>query len=542
MYATINRDEVLAEMANTLSKGDARSCVKISEHFLQEARKQNSASDSALALAYLGAANRMAGHHTFAAECFAEAKRLAIVTEQHTAMYMVLVQTGQLQLDISQYAEALETFRRALVIAQKAKEKDSQARALNGLGIACARMQDYGQAREFYEEALLLQRETGNQGGIANTYNCMGMLEIRIIEASSARGEQATVQVQKTVGIFEQALPMAVAAKRDRLVSQILGNIGRAYIFSHEYAKTIDYELRSIAMSHRLAAPGDEAESQANLAEAYIGLNDLESAYSSAKRSLDLSVELGSLDDQKRGHRLLAAVHEAKGEFPEGFKHLKLALSIESRAGRADALARLRQVALADKIRAARVETESWQQRATDLDTSNKVLSARAAELDRISQTDPLTGILNRRYLEIWQKSIAAQQGKTICAAFCDLDHFKDINDRFGHATGDLVLRQVATIMKNSSRDADLLIRYGGEEFLLLFPDTAADAAALTCERIRTTIESTRWIEIATDLAVTASFGLAASNMHVDVSELISQADGAVYRAKNSGRNRLVRA
>lgn len=527
-------------VAALLAQGNARQSVAAAERFLADARSQGRAGATATALAYLGAAHRMAGHLGFAAECLAEAKRLAEASGEQRGHYLALQQEGQIHLDIGQFADAIDTFRRVADAALVAGDNSIRARTFTGLGIACARMQDYAQAREYYQEALDLQRPLHDDGALANTMNCIGMLEIRIIEAGQARGADAQALVSRAVAVFEEALPMAQNVGRARLVSQIIGNIGRAYNFSHDYARAIEFGMRSIVMTRELDAPSDECETQANLAESYVGLNALDRAHEACAASLALATQLASVADEKRAHNIFADICEARGDPAAAYQHLKRARELDRVNDRAQALERLRRFALAEKMRAAEAETLGWRQRASDLGHSNTLLSARANELDRIAHADPLTGASNRRHMDNWLASAHLRACTTLAVALCDVDHFKAINDNFGHAVGDVVLREIVARIQSHCRDTDLVVRYGGEEFLLFFPETTTDAVCRICERIRENIATTPWQCTAAGLAVTASFGIASQAAPLDVATLIARADQALYAAKHAGRNRVL--
>ena len=159
---------------------------------------------------------------------------------------------------------------------------------------------------------------------------------------------------------------------------------------------------------------------------------------------------------------------------------------------------------------------------------------------------DALTRTLNRRFLPsiLSRETTLARQGKsTFSIIMVDVDHFKKINDQYGHSAGDIVLRQCADILLNSVRLGDLIFRYGGEEFLILLVESNASKAVETAERIRQQISSA---DIETSdgvrLRITASLGVAAFEGYPDYSHLIDAADKALYAAKAAGRNKVVLA
>jgi diguanylate cyclase (GGDEF)-like protein/PAS domain S-box-containing protein len=156
---------------------------------------------------------------------------------------------------------------------------------------------------------------------------------------------------------------------------------------------------------------------------------------------------------------------------------------------------------------------------------------------------DPLTGLYNRQPLQEFfdrELSLAERNGRCVSAVIADLDHFKDVNDRYGHLAGDEVLRIFGDLMRHSYRASDVLCRYGGEEFLIVLPDLTLELACARTEQLRATIESTP-IALGTSLVhVTASFGIATFPQQGRTrDELIAAADRALYAAKKAGRNQV---
>jgi|GEM_PF-2223968 len=182
-------------------------------------------------------------------------------------------------------------------------------------------------------------------------------------------------------------------------------------------------------------------------------------------------------------------------------------------------------------------------ERTAELEAALRNQTALASSLAELSVRDPLTGLHNRRHLDaemVRMFEAAVRHGRPIALALLDLDSFKTINDAYGHSCGDEVLRWVAQILVDCTRGADLVARYGGEELALVMPDTAMDAAAEACERIRRQIECAPWDEVRPGLAVTTSVGLADGHGHDTVWHLLREADKRLYAAKAAGRNRMV--
>jgi diguanylate cyclase (GGDEF)-like protein/hemerythrin-like metal-binding protein/PAS domain S-box-containing protein len=176
------------------------------------------------------------------------------------------------------------------------------------------------------------------------------------------------------------------------------------------------------------------------------------------------------------------------------------------------------------------------------LSSANKELeqevARRTAQLEQLMLTDPLTGVGNRRLLTkrlAEETTRARRYQRPLCAVFFDLDHFKRINDVFGHAAGDVVLAGVAESLKACLRDCDLLGRFGGEEFVVLLPETGIDDAMQVAERMRSAVADMQMPQI--PVTITVSAGVAEWTTDETGEGLLQRADRALYQAKEAGRN-----
>ncbi len=177
-----------------------------------------------------------------------------------------------------------------------------------------------------------------------------------------------------------------------------------------------------------------------------------------------------------------------------------------------------------------------------ELDAMNDRLRKQNEDLERLSTSDSLTGLYNRRYLtqRLSQELLRSYRHKgAFSVLMADVDEFKKYNDAFGHPAGDEVLKKVATILLNSTRDEDCTARYGGEEFAVLLTGTSGEVANEVAERIRARVESHQFA----GRKITLSIGIAEfPNDGETAEEVIANADEALYTAKRAGRNRVVRA
>jgi diguanylate cyclase (GGDEF)-like protein len=172
-------------------------------------------------------------------------------------------------------------------------------------------------------------------------------------------------------------------------------------------------------------------------------------------------------------------------------------------------------------------------------------LKTRMEELDRLASTDPLTGLYNRRMFFRRMDEEVARAGRTaspMCLIYVDIDHFKEINDTYGHSAGDAVLQQISRTMTRILRRGDVLGRIGGEEFLILLPDTTGVAGQRIAERLRQRVEHATIFFGDRKLNVTVSAGVfsAADPVGLSIDDMVRVADQALYEAKETGRNKVV--
>jgi diguanylate cyclase (GGDEF)-like protein len=200
-------------------------------------------------------------------------------------------------------------------------------------------------------------------------------------------------------------------------------------------------------------------------------------------------------------------------------------------------------------------EAGRWEQAYQHLRTAVRLLHGQRLpdELDRLrrehaeareqSRRDSLTASYNRRYLD--ERLVALLEDPSgagapgICIALVDVDHFKQVNDTYGHPFGDRVLQRLVTELDAGLPDDGFCARYGGEEFALVLPGLSQEGGLEFCERLRACVETHDWSHVQPDLKVTLSIGLAQWDGSAEVPELLQAADIQLYRAKRAGRNQV---
>lgn len=166
-------------------------------------------------------------------------------------------------------------------------------------------------------------------------------------------------------------------------------------------------------------------------------------------------------------------------------------------------------------------------------------------KMAEMSIRDDLTGVYNRRYfMEALEREVskAKRYGSELVLCMFDLDHFKEVNDTYGHPAGDMVLREIGKMLKECVRQVDLICRYGGEEFAVILPNTQLEKARIVCERFRGIVNQHQFKYNSSQINITVSIGVAAFNHSIpeSLNDLIAKSDEALYQAKAEGRNRVV--
>jgi two-component system, cell cycle response regulator len=182
-----------------------------------------------------------------------------------------------------------------------------------------------------------------------------------------------------------------------------------------------------------------------------------------------------------------------------------------------------------------------------ELDEKNRELEVANKRLRKLSITDGLTELYNHRHCQTLlhdEFERSHRTGERIAVCMLDLDRFKAVNDTYGHPTGDVILYETAQILRSTAREIDMVGRYGGEEFIVILPDTDEEEGARFAERVRQAVEAHEYRDDATLVRMTVSCGAASfPEQGVDTPEaLLKRADEALYAAKTGGRNKVVRA
>jgi diguanylate cyclase (GGDEF)-like protein len=488
----------------------------------------------------------------------------------------VLNGIGHVHLRQGEHARAVGLHLEALRIQRSLGDQVGEGSSLNLLGIATYRAGEYGAALEHHQGALALREQAGDRAGAGNV-----LINIGVIHGELGEFEQLLECMGRALHYLDGQDPQAVGA--------CLCNMGDAYASLGDLDRALEF-LERAGAELRAIDSADEAVCLMDLGRVHEKRGDDETARTCYVRALELvhrsgastyepeilihlgalearlgkaDAGLGYLHDALRiaetqgarqpvyaAHEALAKTYEARGDTARALEHHRAFYAVWREVFSTETSQRIQNARIREEVRQTEREAEILREKNEALTRADEEkarlldqLRIQAAELERQTREDALTGVSNRRHLDDllaaeWER--AHRFRRALSVAMVDVDHFKQVNDRFSHAAGDEVLRTVARILREHTRGVDVVARYGGEEFCLVLVETAAAEAAPLCDRLRALVQAHDWTSLHPGLAVTVSIGVAEMEAGLAApAALLAAADARLYAAKHAGRNRV---
>ena len=468
-----------------------------------------------------------------------------------------------------EYDRALDLMLKALGLYESVGDEKGQGIVLNALGNVYRRLGDVEKARERFARALALAERTGHTPLVIGC-----LVNLAEIDAGEKRWDAALERNGR-------ALELARAVGSRDSISVCLNNIGDVLRERGDPAAALERYRESMRIFEEMNARPRLVVSHLNIGRLSLKVGREREAEASLRKAFDLAAETGEKGLQREAAEVLASLYEARGDFRAAYRYRKAGdelkeqvfsreniAKISSLEARVDAERKARQIEVLRKqgeIRELQVKRQRlligstagavvllaaiafllWRRDRLKARTS-AALAAAYARVEEMARTDAQTGLANRRAAmeRLDQEVLRSERtGRPVGLVLVDVDDFKKVNDTRGHDCGDAVLAALAALLRASVRQIDLAARWGGEEFLLVLPETGVDGALVIGEKVRSGAAALAVPCAGGEVRFTITLGVSAfAPGGPPPSECLRRADEALYRGKRSGKDRVVAA
>ena len=477
----------------------------------------------------LGESARVTGSYLEAIKRYSAALKL---TELHSDMMLhgrCLRRLGDIQYYLTNLDLSLRYYLQALRVFESAGQSEGMpdtrlqvGHLLSTIGNVLKGSGDLTGAMDYYSQSLEVYQREGYSDGIPGVrYNIGTVMQ-----------EQGCLDDAETA--YRETLEQAVGRGDEYLTSLSRNSLGSVFLARGDFEQAEHHFQKSLETSRRMNRKRGVLSSLLKMMELRRNQRDHQAALEMSVQAESLSKELGDkgmLGDVLRGR---AAVLEMAGDHLGAYKTLCVYLEIQQEQMSEK---RVRQI---DALRLY-YETEERERKIEQLNLTNRNLVRAYSRVEEQMRTDALTGLANRRAALEW---LSSQQehfkvtGIGFGLILADIDGFKYCNDLLGHECGDAILIQLANRLHRTLRKRDLSVRWGGEEFLILLPETSLEEAAHVAETVRACIEAEPFTANRTDIPITMTFGVSQGG-ELPNDAVIRLADQAMYRGKRLGKNRV---
>lgn len=524
-----------------LARGEPRDALQLAEQArelaagLGEPALLGAALDCVVRCAYFVGLMDLALKNSYPAiECWqraADEPQQARATAMHA---MLLTHLGRSE-------EGMDWAQRADALATRVADAGALAWAGTGLGLAHRLMGNFAEARREMARAVDQARLSGDEellGRCMNNFAQTRFFEGNALDAAG-QPEAARAAYEEALQRHLDTLALFRRLQYDHFVGLTLGNLGDDCFHLGRLDEAQALAEQSLVMARERRSGMHESHALLSLGKVQLARGWLHEARATLTRAAEVADAAQQHEFAKIARLRLSEACERLGDFAAALAHHKSYHAVYAQSASEAALVRARALVVHFETERAKAAAEYERLRAENLARDNVVLAREAEQLSRDVLQDPLTGLANRRRLDQTLAQLHADPAAAFSVVLLDLDHFKQVNDRYSHLVGDRVLQRIGALLREACRREDLAARFGGEEFALVLRGLDRAAALLACERLRAAIEAEPWAGLQPGLALTASIGLAARGEAADPGALLALADQRLYAAKSGGRNRV---
>ena len=430
-----------------------------------------------------------------ALEYYLKALQLTYEIDDKHAIATALNNVGNVHLSQGDFERALEFYNKSLKIKELIDDKFGMANSFNNIGIAFQGLKNSKKALEYYQKSLNLMGELGDSYGIASSLYHLGILYLEL------------QNITKALSFLERALNKAKSINDEYLKMSCYKALSEIYNEKRNYKKA--YTAMELYSETKDNIFNEEREK---------AIAELQIKYETASKEKEIeilkkNVFLKELESKRKTLFLIFLV--------VGFVFFAISAFFIYNQFRLKAYSN------------------------TIIAEQNIKLKEAYYKVEQLASTDPLTGLSNRRDIlsKIEHETDRFERNKKpFVLVMGDIDNFKSINDTYGHEAGDIVLKSIAELINTNIRKQDTVGRWGGEEFLILLPDTRLKGGTNIAEKLRQTIQEYKTSHSNYELNVTITFGVSMYNKIKDINECIKEADKALYVGKIRNKNCVIRA
>jgi diguanylate cyclase (GGDEF)-like protein len=462
-------------------------------------------------------------------------------------------------------AEALEQSSQAMVVLREHHALAWVARALNVRVCVAAEIGEFALAGASLEEQLRLARESGDLEMEGCALHDLGMMQLQrgpqhaeshllaalevfqraksyagvgYAQVNLANVYQQLQQPERAAALLDEALLVAERDGLAPLVNWVRAQQGRLALDQGRYLQA--ESLLEQALENGLSNnEHDILEIIPSLVRVYLRFDRPERAIEMLEHHLQIVQESGLKPLEMTAHELLAEVRQSLGQDRVALEHYRTHMKLRSQVFNEINEERVRALSVLVRTEVAEQNALNALQQNAELRSTLEQLALAHQHILELSFTDELTKVHNRRFLMTHgETQLREARGRDFTFALLDLDHFKRINDTFGHDAGDRVLCEFALLISNNLRGGDTFARFGGEEFALILPDTTPHAACEVLERIRATMATRVWDSLPAGERITFTAGVTDAS-DGDLMQALKRADQLLYVGKADGRDRI---
>ncbi|MCD6595662.1 tetratricopeptide repeat protein [bacterium] len=530
--------DILSRLSGALRNSDPKKAMQYAEEGLELAETLGFEKGIAECLNNIGIIHREQGDYSSALENYQKSLEIYMQLDNEQGISNCMASIGIIYWNQGNYSQALKYLYKALESKENLGDKPGISKCFNNIGNIYWFQNNYSQALEYYHKSLKMKKELGDKEGISTSLNNIG-----VIYGIQGDYPHALEYFIKSLKIYEEL------NDKDG-VSTVFMNIGEFYYYQNDFNRSLEYYNKSLKIFEELNNKNGIANSLINIGSVFVKTQKSQKAIKYLMKALNIVKEIGAMKMEMENYGVLSEAYAKSRKYKKALEYYKLYKETNDKLFNEEKSKQITNMRVKYETEQKEKEAEIYKLRNVELaqanekiDKAHKELAEAYRQLEIVSRTDPLTLLLNRRgFLEQVTHEIHRYErsGKAFSIIIADIDDFKSFNDSFGHDCGDFILTNLSQIIRKTLRKQDSVGRWGGDEFILLLPETPIDGAIVVAEKIRKKVAKLSISYKDKNLSVTMSFGAAVIEKSLSIDECIKKADESLYQAKESGKNMVM--